>query len=224
MAPTTLLGQRTTSSPGGREASSPGYPIPITEMLALLPGVVYAARGSIADPQLIGRRRRRCSAARSRSSGRRRLVDRRDPVDLPGRLGDDARRGDGARRDRGRPRRIRSGVIVDRPKARARRAEAEADDGTRDDLRRLRRPGPAVRRPGPGRRPRCSRAGTSRGCRPTGPRCAAARRRAQSSSPTSRSARRSSTAPTRRRPQPAVDGEVRAAARGRAGCSSSTRR
>jgi 2-oxoglutarate ferredoxin oxidoreductase subunit beta len=55
MAPTTLLGQRTTSSPGGREASTAGYPLPITEMLALLPGVSYAARGSIADPQWIGR-------------------------------------------------------------------------------------------------------------------------------------------------------------------------
>ena len=55
MAPTTLLGQRTTSSPTGREASTAGYPIPITEMLALLPGVAYAARGSIADPQWIGR-------------------------------------------------------------------------------------------------------------------------------------------------------------------------
>jgi 2-oxoglutarate ferredoxin oxidoreductase subunit beta len=55
MAPTTLLGQRTTSSPGGREASITGYPLPITEMLALLPGVSYAARGSIADPQCIGR-------------------------------------------------------------------------------------------------------------------------------------------------------------------------
>jgi 2-oxoglutarate ferredoxin oxidoreductase subunit beta len=55
MAPTTLLGQRTTSCPLGREASLAGYPIPITEMLALMPGVTYAARGSIADPQLIGR-------------------------------------------------------------------------------------------------------------------------------------------------------------------------
>jgi 2-oxoglutarate ferredoxin oxidoreductase subunit beta len=55
MAPTTLLGQRTTSSPAGREAGLAGYPIPITEMLALLPGVSYAARGSIATPQLIGR-------------------------------------------------------------------------------------------------------------------------------------------------------------------------
>jgi 2-oxoglutarate ferredoxin oxidoreductase subunit beta len=55
MAPTTLLGQRTTSSPSGREASLAGFPIPITEMLALLPGVSYAARGSIADPQQVGR-------------------------------------------------------------------------------------------------------------------------------------------------------------------------
>jgi 2-oxoglutarate ferredoxin oxidoreductase subunit beta len=55
MAPTTLLGQRTTSSPTGRDARLAGYPLPITEMLALLPGVVYAARGSIADPQSIGR-------------------------------------------------------------------------------------------------------------------------------------------------------------------------
>jgi 2-oxoglutarate ferredoxin oxidoreductase subunit beta len=55
MAPTTLLGQRTTSSPAGRDAGLAGYPIPITEMLAMLPGVSYAARGSIADPQWIGR-------------------------------------------------------------------------------------------------------------------------------------------------------------------------
>jgi 2-oxoglutarate ferredoxin oxidoreductase subunit beta len=55
MAPTTLLGQHTTSSPTGREAVAAGYPIPITEMLALVPGVAYAARGSIATPQLIGR-------------------------------------------------------------------------------------------------------------------------------------------------------------------------
>ena len=55
MAPTTLLGQKTTSSPAGREASLTGYPLPITEMLALLPGVTYAARGSVADAQWIGR-------------------------------------------------------------------------------------------------------------------------------------------------------------------------
>jgi 2-oxoglutarate ferredoxin oxidoreductase subunit beta len=55
MAPTTLLGQHTTSSPEGRDAGLAGYPIPITEMLALLPGVSYAARGSIADPSQVGK-------------------------------------------------------------------------------------------------------------------------------------------------------------------------
>jgi 2-oxoglutarate ferredoxin oxidoreductase subunit beta len=55
LAPTTLVGQRTTSTPLGREPSLAGWPIPITEMLALLPGVSYAARGSIADPQQVGR-------------------------------------------------------------------------------------------------------------------------------------------------------------------------
>jgi 2-oxoglutarate/2-oxoacid ferredoxin oxidoreductase subunit beta len=55
MAPTTLLGQVTTSSPTGRESGVAGYPIPIIEMLAVVPGTAYAARGSIATPQLIGR-------------------------------------------------------------------------------------------------------------------------------------------------------------------------
>jgi 2-oxoglutarate ferredoxin oxidoreductase subunit beta len=55
MAPTTLLGQVTTSTPTGRDARLHGYPLPITEMLALLPGVAYAARGSIVDPGAIGK-------------------------------------------------------------------------------------------------------------------------------------------------------------------------
>ena len=55
MAPTTLLGQRTTSSPNGRDATLMGYPIRITEMLAQLPGVSYAARGTVADVASIGR-------------------------------------------------------------------------------------------------------------------------------------------------------------------------
>jgi 2-oxoglutarate ferredoxin oxidoreductase subunit beta len=66
MAPTSLIGQKTTSTPRGREASLAGYPIPMTEMLAILPGVAYAARGSIADPSAIGKTkamlRRACQA------------------------------------------------------------------------------------------------------------------------------------------------------------------
>jgi 2-oxoglutarate/2-oxoacid ferredoxin oxidoreductase subunit beta len=55
MAPTTLLGQRTTSSPTGRDAALMGFPIRITEMLAQLPGVTYAARGTVADVASIGK-------------------------------------------------------------------------------------------------------------------------------------------------------------------------
>jgi 2-oxoglutarate ferredoxin oxidoreductase subunit beta len=55
MAPTTLLGQRTTSSPTGRDPLLMGYPIRITEMLAQMPGVTYAARGSVADASQIGK-------------------------------------------------------------------------------------------------------------------------------------------------------------------------
>ena len=55
MAPTTLLGQRTTSSPAGRDPRLAGHPIPITEMLGLLPGVTYAARGSVTDPAHVGK-------------------------------------------------------------------------------------------------------------------------------------------------------------------------
>ncbi len=55
MAPTTLIGQRTSSSPMGREVGLHGYPIPMTEMLAVLPGVAYAARGSIVDAGSIGK-------------------------------------------------------------------------------------------------------------------------------------------------------------------------
>ena len=66
MAPTSLIGQRTTSSPHGRDALATGYPIRMTEMLALLPGVAYAARGSIVDAAAIGRTksylRRACEA------------------------------------------------------------------------------------------------------------------------------------------------------------------
>jgi len=55
MAPTTLPGQRTTSSPIGRDPAVAGYPVPVTELLSLLQGVAYAARASVADPGLIGK-------------------------------------------------------------------------------------------------------------------------------------------------------------------------
>ena len=47
MAPTTLIGQATATSPQGRKASGDGYPLKITEILSTLDGVCYAARGKL---------------------------------------------------------------------------------------------------------------------------------------------------------------------------------
>jgi 2-oxoglutarate ferredoxin oxidoreductase subunit beta len=50
MAPTTLEGMKTATTPEGRSHITSGFPIKITEMLALLPGVVYATRQSVDTP------------------------------------------------------------------------------------------------------------------------------------------------------------------------------
>jgi 2-oxoglutarate ferredoxin oxidoreductase subunit beta len=50
MAPTTLLGQKTATTPKGREAKYQGYPLKISEMLAILPGVKYIERVSLHSP------------------------------------------------------------------------------------------------------------------------------------------------------------------------------
>jgi 2-oxoglutarate ferredoxin oxidoreductase subunit beta len=50
LAPTTVLGQRTPSSPQGRTAEEHGYPTRLTEMLALLEGARYIARVAVNKP------------------------------------------------------------------------------------------------------------------------------------------------------------------------------
>lgn len=49
MAPTTLLGQKTTSSPYGRDEELAGKPIRMAELLAGLPGTAYSVRRSLHD-------------------------------------------------------------------------------------------------------------------------------------------------------------------------------
>ncbi len=53
MAPTTLPGQRTTSSPNGRDVEVQGFPIRTCEMLATLDGASYVVRRSLHDPKNI---------------------------------------------------------------------------------------------------------------------------------------------------------------------------
>ena len=49
MAPTTLPGQVTTTSPSGRDVERCGYPVPVSEMLSTLQGAAYIARVSVHD-------------------------------------------------------------------------------------------------------------------------------------------------------------------------------
>lgn len=49
MAPTTLVGQVTTTSPKGRDASLVGYPIKVAEMLSTIEGATYIERVSAHD-------------------------------------------------------------------------------------------------------------------------------------------------------------------------------
>lgn len=53
MAPTTLLNQKTATTPRGRDAKLEGYPLKISELLAGLAGVCYIERVSTDSPQRI---------------------------------------------------------------------------------------------------------------------------------------------------------------------------
>ena len=55
MAPTTLIGQKTTTSPHGRSAKDYGYPIKMSEMLAALDGPTYITRQAVYDVERIDR-------------------------------------------------------------------------------------------------------------------------------------------------------------------------
>jgi 2-oxoglutarate ferredoxin oxidoreductase subunit beta len=53
MAPTSLIGQKTTSSPFGRDSKLAGYPMQMAELLSVLPGTVYSVRRSLHDARHI---------------------------------------------------------------------------------------------------------------------------------------------------------------------------
>ena len=50
MAPTTMLGQTTATTQQGRDAANEGYPLQVSELLALLPGAIYVERCALSSP------------------------------------------------------------------------------------------------------------------------------------------------------------------------------
>ncbi|HUT69446.1 MAG TPA: thiamine pyrophosphate-dependent enzyme [Desulfatiglandales bacterium] len=55
MAPTTIIGQNTTTTPGGRNPDRDGLPIDLSEMLAITNGSVYIERTSVDSPKNINK-------------------------------------------------------------------------------------------------------------------------------------------------------------------------
>jgi 2-oxoglutarate ferredoxin oxidoreductase subunit beta len=53
MAPTTLPGQKTSSSPTGRDVEQAGFPLHMSEILATMEGSGYIVRRSLHDPKNI---------------------------------------------------------------------------------------------------------------------------------------------------------------------------
>jgi len=58
MAPTTLIGQRTSTSPYGRSASNEGFPIRMCEIISTLEAPVYVERTALVDYKTINRTRK----------------------------------------------------------------------------------------------------------------------------------------------------------------------
>jgi len=57
MAPTTLVGQKTTTTPKGRDTRQLGYPLRVAEMLATIDGASFIARTSVDSPKNLLRTR-----------------------------------------------------------------------------------------------------------------------------------------------------------------------
>jgi 2-oxoisovalerate ferredoxin oxidoreductase beta subunit len=57
-APTTLIGQKSTTTPNGRSAATEGYPMHVSELLATLQGPVYIERVGLGDNKQIAQANR----------------------------------------------------------------------------------------------------------------------------------------------------------------------
>ena len=55
MAPTTLIGQKATTCPKGRDAKKQGYPIKVSELLATLQGAQYLERCAVHKPAFVAK-------------------------------------------------------------------------------------------------------------------------------------------------------------------------
>jgi len=87
MAPTSLVGMKTTTSPYGRKADSEGYPIHVCELLQNLNGVAYLERVTLLTPRDIITAKKAIKKSVHGSSQRARVLARRNRLHLSDQLG-----------------------------------------------------------------------------------------------------------------------------------------
>ena len=91
MAPTTMPGQVTTTSPAGRDPAKAGFPMRMCELLATLRTPAYVVRASVHTPQLMVQTKRAIRRAFELQAAGSLLHLRRGALHLPHQLGHDAR-------------------------------------------------------------------------------------------------------------------------------------
>ena len=93
MAPTTMVGQKSTTSPWGRRPSNEGFPLHMAELLATLEAPVYIERVALSDNKNIMKARRAVRKALETAARRRGLLIRRNSLAMPDDLGQRSGRG-----------------------------------------------------------------------------------------------------------------------------------
>lgn len=69
MAPTTLLGMKTATTPEGRDSQLHGFPFKVADMVALLDGVCYVTRQSVNSPVNVRRAKKALKKAFENATG-----------------------------------------------------------------------------------------------------------------------------------------------------------
>ena len=86
MTATTVVGQRTKTSLEGRDPELHGYPIPVADMIATLPGAAYVARGAVNNAGSIAQTKRFLTRAFETQLAGDGFQLRRDPHHVPDRM------------------------------------------------------------------------------------------------------------------------------------------
>ena len=90
MAPTTLIGQKTATTPYGRRVDLNGYPLTITKLMAELDGTCYVTRQAVHTPAAVRKTKKRPEGGFRKRPGKEGHFGGGDRIDVQLRLEDDS--------------------------------------------------------------------------------------------------------------------------------------